>query len=694
MFILNSVDFHHTYFGLLLIFLIRGCESSVKPIGPSLFKALVGTNVSLAITYTSQNAPPQVSWWKDGVSIAHWTVGIGEPQIASRYKAVLSLEEDGSLTFSNLTLDYTGTYEVIVVQVMSEERRALFNLTVYDIIEKVSLHTWPNDAVEGNGTFTLYYITAKGEAEEVQWFFNGTELQHGSHYSVSGKNLSIIHPRRTDTGLYSVTLKNPFSFGTYSRNVTVLYGPDQPMLDVSPTKDFFVLGESLWFSCGAQGEPVPAVSWAFMGQAVPSAQPGALHIANAQTSQSGVYTCMLINTQTGAQLNKSVTVNIYKSPAGSPVCSVHAVDESAALQYHCQWPGGTPGAQLSFPTLNTSSAGIGELNMTVDNPQGLDGTEVACVVHHPVYQGQCNITARKTAGLLPSVSAAVNENGKLLVTIGCVTEAIPNATVTWSMSGEDVSSLSDHEVSMDTTWLHIGNFNIITAGLHTYKCTAANPLGRQSSDIIPTGPAISEASLSSNEEGTVIMLFWEVPSMAIVTGFDIQMKGPDLSDPSTNITVSQSERAKEYQTLQVRPASSRSAEISGLDPKARYHFRVIPMAGQSAGEPSEPLSTGPGGLSGPAIAGIAAGIPCSLLVLLVVCVVLPCVLYHKKRNSEARYPVSRAVEKAVTTLSSPHHLLTSGLKLPPDYRLHQPPVAGHSRPMPSEPPPVRMATTV
>lgn len=83
------------------------------------------------------------------------------------------------------------------------------------------------------------------------------------------------------------------------------------MLDVSPTKDFFVVGDSLSLSCGAQGQPLPSVSWAFMGQDVSSAQPGLLSITNAQTNQSGAYTCLLKNEQTGAQLNKSVTVNIY-----------------------------------------------------------------------------------------------------------------------------------------------------------------------------------------------------------------------------------------------------------------------------------------------------------------------------------------------------------------------------------------------
>ena len=84
------------------------------------------------------------------------------------------------------------------------------------------MHAWPNNAVEGSGNFTLYYTTFKGEAEEVQWFLNGKELQNGPHYSMSGKNLSIIQPNRKDTGLYNVALENPFSFRTFERNVTVL----------------------------------------------------------------------------------------------------------------------------------------------------------------------------------------------------------------------------------------------------------------------------------------------------------------------------------------------------------------------------------------------------------------------------------------------------------------------------------------
>lgn len=98
----------------------------------------------------------------------------------------------------------------------------------------------------------------------------------------------------------------------------------------------------------------------------------------------------------------------------------------------------------------------------------------------PIYKG-------RTAGFLPSVSAAVNKEGKLVVMIRCLAMAVPNATVTWTRSGQNVSFLSGFVISNDTTWLHIVNFNISVVGLHTYTCTAVNPLGSQSQDTTLSG---------------------------------------------------------------------------------------------------------------------------------------------------------------------------------------------------------------
>ncbi|KAJ3605630.1 hypothetical protein NHX12_027675, partial [Muraenolepis orangiensis] len=75
-------------------------------------------------------------------------------------------------------------------------------------------------------------------------------------------------------------------------------------------------------------------------------------------------------------------------------------------------------------------------------------------------------------------------------------------------------------------------------------------------------------------------------------------------------------RSLEFRSIQVKPGSAQSAGILNLDPKSTYHFSVVSSAGRTVGEPSKQKRIGPGtGLSGAAIAGIAEGIPCSLLAL-------------------------------------------------------------------------------
>lgn len=76
-------------------------------------------------------------------------------------------------------------------------------------------------------------------------------------------------------------------------------------------------------------------------------------------------------------------------------------------------------------------------------------------------------------------------------------------------------------------------------------------------------------------------------------GFDIQMKGPEISSPSQpkrNIR-------SDFCTVQVMPASARNTTVSGLDPKSTYDFRIVPKAGRTAGEPSEQHRIGPGDMN-------------------------------------------------------------------------------------------------
>ncbi|KAF1388266.1 hypothetical protein PFLUV_G00088410 [Perca fluviatilis] len=295
---------------------------------------------------------------------------------------------------------------------------------------------------------------------------------------------------------------------------------------------------------------------------------------------------------------------------------------------------------------------------------------------------------------LPAVGTRVDSEGKIVVAIQCVSEAWPKAVVSWSKGSEALTNGTPYQISSDTTQLEILGYNVSKFLLQNYFCNCSNPLGSQTREIVLTGPSISNSSLLSSHNGTIVTLTWEVPPTSVVTGFDIQMKGPDLLGKNHTQT-----SLDQFYTIQHEPGTNRSADIFILDPNLTYMFRIIPKALMTEGDPSAVHRIGPGeGLSRSAITGIAAGIPCGILFLLLLGGFIYCVYWNKNKSRQTRYPLSRAVEKAVTsqTETTPHNLLTGGLKSPPDYnRLQQTP-SERSVALPTfgSPLPVRVATTV
>ncbi|XP_016110345.1 V-set and immunoglobulin domain-containing protein 10-like [Sinocyclocheilus grahami] len=669
---------------VLFLFFITGnvCYLSISPKGPVSVETLVGTNVTLSVSHAGV-PHPEVMWFKGSLLVAKWTAG--NSSLSGVASGVFKPELNGSLTFMNVSLRYNGTYTVEMNNIGEEKVSATFYLFVYDIIMNVSLHTDPGDAIEGEVSFTLYYSTVQGEAKEVRWFFNGLQLRNGSHYSISGKNLTINQPSRNDTGRYTVLLTNPFSSETRHWNITVLYGPDMPVLKVSPTKAVFVSGESLFLSCQAEGEPPPSPTWFFNGESIATSSTGTVSLTNVKTSQSGVYTCVMINTRTEATLQRNVTIIVYETPSSEPLCSVQAVNGGAALQFLCLWPGGAPEAQVSFPGLSMNASGYSNYSMTINDTQSLNGREIICKAEHPLVQTQCSVIPRSPVDFLPVIFTSMSQDEQTLVVIHCSAEATPQALVHWIKDGNRLQTGPKYQISTNTTQLFIYDFNV-TTDLDTYTCTAINPLGNKTVDTALLGPQISNSSVFLSNDRTEVTLTWDVPLTSVITGFDIQLKGPELSSPSQpKLGI-----ASDFRTIQSKPASARATTVSGLHPECTSYIRIIPKAGRTAGEQSEQHRIGPAaGLSGAAIAGLAAGIPCALLVLLIVLAFIYC----GRRDRIPRYPVSRAVEKAVISQSTlnPHRLLRARLKAPPEYRHQQPERSAH---LPSVNSCVRMATTV
>lgn len=73
--------------------------------------------------------------------------------------------------------------------------------------------------------------------------------------------------------------------------------------------------------------------------------------------------------------------------------------------------------------------------------------------------------------------------GKIVVTIQCVSEASPEAVVSWSKGSEAVISGSTYQISNNTTQLEIRYYNVSSFLLQKYACTCLNPLGSRRREI-------------------------------------------------------------------------------------------------------------------------------------------------------------------------------------------------------------------
>lgn len=685
---------------LLLRSALQGahCELVVSPAGPTLLNVKAGSNVTLAVSFSGA-ADPVVTWLRGSLPVATWTLNSGDaPDIDANSRDVLRIETNGSLTFVNVPLSYDSNYTVTMTKSGLGTASISFTLKIFEIFQNVTLNTKPDFAKEGSDVFMLHYSMLQGVVEHQVWFFNGREIKNGlSHYLMEQESLSILGPNRSDTGEYAVLLTNPFSNVTARTNVSVRYGPDEPIVATHPPQAFYVSGESLNLTCQAEGFPQPTSVWTFGDEILPDSHDGVLNLINVSVAQGGVYLCTLLNEETQERREQSLILNIYERPLGDPTCSVESLN-STKLLYHCGWMGGTPQAELSFPALSASSQGLGSFSLTLEASDSLDGRIIQCIAKHELEEHTCNITTRSPLKFIPSVRTKVDNEGKIVVSLQCLSEASPTAVVSWSRGSQAVTSGSTHHISRDTTILEIRHNTVSNFLLQNYTCTCSNPLGSRRRDIQLQGPSISDSRLFPNQDGTIVTLTWEVPYTSVVTGFDIQMKGPDLQSNTPNATRTQA-RSDQYRTIQQKNGSERKTDIFVLDPKSTYRFRIIPKARLTPGEPSEVHRIGPGeGLSGPAIAGIAAGIPCSLLFLSLLCCLFYFCIYRKEQNNQTPYPVSRAVEKAKTSQpeKNPHTLLAGGLKSLPDYnRLHQTPSERSvDLPMFVPPPPVRVATTV
>uniref|UniRef100_A0A8C0FYC0 Uncharacterized protein n=1 Tax=Chelonoidis abingdonii TaxID=106734 RepID=A0A8C0FYC0_CHEAB len=582
------------------------------PPGP--LAVLLGGNLSIPLSYPPTQPPPRIVWQRNLTVLADGHLGPNSSvAVASAYQDRLSVDpQEGALTIVPVALQDAGPYTVEVFPLGGQVWRGDVQVSV----------TPPSLAVsEGVRSAALTCAPVRGT---VTWTRDGQNLDSNPRYRVSGGTLQISRPDRNDSGTYNCTVSNPFNQTRSPSSDSVLVpfpdGPEPPTISLSSDQDpeprrYVRVNSTVTLACRAPSDPPAKIYWSLADASDPlvPAQPD-LTLPRVQLSQAGLYSCLASNPQTQRQLRATLILTVTQIPPGSPFCSLDSVANGTALRFLCSWPGGSPAPSLSLQGLpGGAEEGVSStLERTLSSPlPTLNGTQVTCLGRHLAAEGNCSMTPRETP-------ASLDPGDTVLLDLQCRGTYRP-VEIAWARDGAPLAPGGRYRVSTDGARLTISNFTALQ-DLGGYSVRCQNPLGSQESNVTLTGPSVSGWTLVRGSEPGSARLSWAVPEGSVVTGFLIQLQGPPGG-----------RAAGEWQTLQTLGGAARSSTVGGLQPHTSYSFRLLPLLGTQAGEPTSTLSPGD-------IAGIVLGSILGMILLLALLVLLIWFLRAQWGESKAGVP--------------------------------------------------------
>ncbi|XP_060549868.1 V-set and immunoglobulin domain-containing protein 10-like isoform X1 [Pantherophis guttatus] len=598
---------------------------------------LVGNSVSLPIPFSLPSAQVQIAiiWRRNATILAmgnlrpNFTV-----EVDTSFQSQFSVDPvHGNLNISDLRTTDSGMYSVEIFPLGSVAQKGNITIRVYEKVGNISVIPPSAEVIEGSSSVAFNCTPVHGS---VSWSKDGHRLDDNPHYLRSSGYLKIKDPLRTDAGVYSCTISNPFGNATATANLTVYYGPETPTITVSSSEqdsnagNFVLVNSTVNLTCLAPSNPPAKIYWNVadnMDLDVPSSPVLPLH--RVQLNQGGLYSCLAINQKTKLQIRNTRLINVVQAPWGSPRCSVTSVQNDSALLFVCSWTGGSPAPSLTFQGLPVSKTEIGASKLqsllVPPFPAGISGTKVTCLGHHITGQANCTLIPEAPSGVILSFQTSSDPKGLVTMQLRCQGTFNP-VEIEWVRDKQSlIPAGSRYQLSPDKMHLTIWNFTA-PQDLGDYSTICSNPLGSQRSNLTIIGPSISDWTLSSGSHPGTASLTWTVPNGSAVTSFAIQMRGPK-----------QHRSAEEWSTVEVLGAANRSTTVIGLQPQTTYAFQIVPYLGSQAGNGTQIHTLHPDSyLSGGAIAGIVIG--CIFGMLLIIALIFLVVWLVCLRRAKEKSP--------------------------------------------------------
>ncbi|MFV0470900.1 MAG: immunoglobulin domain-containing protein [Paludibacteraceae bacterium] len=240
----------------------------------------VGETATFSITATGSNLAYQ--WKKDGATIAGAT----------------------NATYSKANVQSTdaGVYTCVVSNAGGSTASNGATLTVNVSAPLITSHP-QNQTVNVGGTAT-FSITATGSNLAYQWKKDGATIAGATNATYSKANV-----QSTDAGVYTCVVSNAGG-STASNGATLTVNVSAPLITSHPQNQTVNVGETATFSITATGNNL-AYQWKKDGATIAGATNATYSKANVQSTDAGVYTCVVSNAGGSVVSNGAIlTVNV------------------------------------------------------------------------------------------------------------------------------------------------------------------------------------------------------------------------------------------------------------------------------------------------------------------------------------------------------------------------------------------------
>ncbi|XP_056652931.1 V-set and immunoglobulin domain-containing protein 10-like [Monodelphis domestica] len=608
---------------------------------------LVGAPISLHLAPAPALGPPSplVVWRRGRTVLAAGTLGIEDspPSLAPAYQARLRFDQaTGALELRQAELEDSGHYTAEVIHAGRERELREVTVRVYEPLPQLAVI--PADPVteEGATALRLRCVGARPGQGQLSWSQDGRPLgaesgdgDGSARLRPDGIDLVIARPKRTDQANYTCRVQSPFGARQATTAVTVLYGPDPPVITISSDQDespahYVSVGSNVTLRCNAASRPPAELSWSLADprEAAVPAGPRLL-LPGVGPAHTGAYACLAANPRTGLRRRGLLNLTVAAPPPGSPRCSLQGSPGDRSLLLGCTWPGGVPGASVQWTGLPRDvPAGPAPSSLLVSVPAGpqLSGVTFTCLGRHLAATRSCSVTPKAPQEVLLKLETDGSRSSEALVTLEA-TGCPPPARVSWAREGRPLApgGGSRLKLSPDGRRLLLGNFSLDhDVGNYSVLCSGA--LGAGGDRITLTGPSISSWRLQPSDGAAV--LTWDVERGCVISGFEVQARTERPEAGAIGLS-----GGAWTSLLLLGPRERSAVVILPSQPPGPWKLRVLPTLGGQPGTPSSSQSYRAGFILSPgAIAGIVLGTLLGLSLLAALLILLGCCACRLRGN--------------------------------------------------------------